>query len=48
IKRAYKSIYRKKLSIVDALLEISSRDNPSPELTAFTDSIQNSTRGIIR
>jgi len=48
IKRAYKSIYRKKLSIVDALLEISSRDNPSPELTAFTDSIENSTRGIIR
>ena len=48
IKRAYKEIYRKKQSIDDALVEISKQDNPSPELALFTDSIRQSTRGIIR
>lgn len=48
IKRAYKSVYRKKLSIEDALAEIESQSDFSPELTAFTDSVKNSTRGIIR
>ncbi|MCW8834125.1 MAG: acyl-ACP--UDP-N-acetylglucosamine O-acyltransferase [Colwellia sp.] len=48
IKRAYKSVYRKKLSIEDALSAIDSQGDSSPELSAFVDSVKNSTRGIIR
>jgi UDP-N-acetylglucosamine acyltransferase len=48
IKRAYKEIYRKKQSIDDALSAITDQSTPSPELELFTDSITQSTRGIIR
>jgi len=48
IKRAYKSVYRKKLSIDDALSAIELQGDSSLELAAFTNSIKNSTRGIIR
>lgn len=48
IKRAYKSVYRKKLSIDDALSAIELQGDSSSELAAFTNSVKNSTRGIIR
>ncbi len=48
IKRAYKSVYRKKLSIEEALSAIEAQGDSSSELIAFTDSVKNSTRGIIR
>ncbi len=48
IKRAYKSVYRKGLSIEQALLAIAQQGDSSAQLTTFADSIRNSTRGIIR
>jgi len=48
IKRAYKEIYRKKQSVEDALSAIADTGILSPELAVFTDSVKNSTRGIIR
>lgn len=48
IKRAYKSVYRKGLSVELALSEIEQQSQPSDKLTTFTDSIKQSTRGIIR
>ena len=48
IKRAYKEVYRKGLSIDEALLAIEKQSEPSPQLQVFTDSIKNSSRGIIR
>ena len=48
IKRAYKNVYRKKLSIEDALTAIEQQGDNSNELVVFTDSVKNSTRGIIR
>ena len=48
IKRAYKNVYRKKLSVEDALAAIDDQEENSAELAVFTDSVKNSTRGIIR
>jgi UDP-N-acetylglucosamine acyltransferase len=48
IKRAYKEVYRKNQSIDDALSAIAKKCKPSPEIELFTDSIKQSTRGIIR
>jgi len=48
IKRAYKDVYRKGLSIDDALVTIDEQHASSPELAVFTQSILQSTRGIIR
>lgn len=48
IKRAYKDVYRKGLSVDDALQSISTQYQPSSELSMFSDSIKLSTRGIIR
>lgn len=48
IKRAYKAVYRKKLSVEDALTSINELGDSSVELQAFTDSIKNASRGIIR
>jgi UDP-N-acetylglucosamine acyltransferase len=48
IKRSYKEIYRKKQSVDDALNAIAELGSPSSELELFTQSIKNSTRGIIR
>ncbi|TPH13863.1 acyl-ACP--UDP-N-acetylglucosamine O-acyltransferase [Litorilituus lipolyticus] len=48
IKRAYKSVYRKNLSVEEALAQISSQNEASEELDIFTSSIKQSTRGIIR
>ncbi len=48
IKRAYKNIYRKSLSVEQALSAIEQQSEPSKQLATFTDSIKQSTRGIIR
>lgn len=48
IKRAYKWVYRKSLSVEAALAQISSEGEASTELDIFTSSIKQSTRGIIR
>ena len=48
IKRAYKEVYRKKQSVEDALFAISEQGESTPELDLFTNSIKDSTRGIIR
>lgn len=48
IKRAYKEVYRKKQSVEDALTSIAESSSLSPELAVFTNSVKNSTRGIIR
>jgi UDP-N-acetylglucosamine acyltransferase len=48
IKRAYKMLYRKGLSVDDALTTINEQSEQSVELKVFTDSVVNSTRGIIR
>ena len=48
IKRAYKQVYRKGLTVDEALISIKSLTDETPEVTVFTDSVKNSTRGIIR
>ncbi|GAA6173063.1 acyl-ACP--UDP-N-acetylglucosamine O-acyltransferase [Colwellia sp. KU-HH00111] len=48
IKRAYKEVYRKKQSVEEALSVIAASDDSSPALDLFTNSISQSTRGIIR
>ncbi|QBG35132.1 acyl-ACP--UDP-N-acetylglucosamine O-acyltransferase [Litorilituus sediminis] len=47
IKRAYKEVYRKGLSVEQALENIDAQES-SPQLSAFSESIKQSTRGIIR
>ena len=48
IKRAYKAIYRQKLPLEEALLEISEMSKDTAELTCMSEFIRNSNRGIIR
>jgi UDP-N-acetylglucosamine acyltransferase len=48
IKRAYKLIYRKGLSVEDALNSIDEMQEHSEELALFSSSIKASNRGIIR
>ncbi len=48
IKRAYKLIYRKGLSVDEALAAITEMAEQSPELALFCKTIQESSRGIIR
>jgi UDP-N-acetylglucosamine acyltransferase len=48
IKRAYKLIYRKGLSVDEALTAITEMAEQSPELALFCKTIQESSRGIIR
>jgi len=48
LKRAYKVVYRKGLKLSDALDELSDIAAETPEVAIFTDSIKNSSRGIIR
>jgi len=48
IKRAYKTMYRKGLSVDDALAAIAEMPEQSDELQAFCNSIKESNRGIIR
>jgi UDP-N-acetylglucosamine acyltransferase len=48
IKRAYKQVYRKGLTVEEALASVKTLANETPEINIFTDSVKNSTRGIIR
>lgn len=48
IKRAYKALYRKKLTVAQALSELQSMAESCPEIEPLIDSVKNSSRGIIR
>lgn len=48
IKRAYKQVYRKGLTVDEAIESIALLADDMPELQIFSDAIKNSTRGIIR
>jgi len=48
IKRAYKEVYRKGLSVDDALSSIKPLASNIPEIKVFSDFIESSSRGIIR
>ena len=48
IKRAYKQVYRKGLTIEEALASVKPLAEVTPEVNIFTDIVKNSTRGIIR
>ncbi len=48
IKRAFKSLYRKQLSLDKALELIAEESAVSPELNIISEFVENSTRGIIR
>jgi len=48
IKRAYKIVYRKGLSVDDAIADMNILSDNMSELTIFSDFIRNSSRGIIR
>lgn len=48
IKRAYKTVYRKGLSVDDAIADMKILSDDMSELTLFSDFIRNSSRGIIR
>ncbi len=48
IKKAYRAVYRKSLTLDEALADIATNIESSEELTLFTDFIQSSSRGIIR
>lgn len=48
IKRAYKQVYRKGLTVNEALESVKELAEKTPEVNIFTDTVKNSTRGIIR
>lgn len=48
IKRAFKSLYRKQLTLEQALVEINAESENNTELDIITEFIDQSTRGIIR
>ena len=48
INRAYKTLYRRKLSLDDAVEQLKQQALETPEIQAMLDSIANSKRGIIR
>lgn len=48
IKRAYKQVYRKGLTVAEALESVKELAEKTPEVNVFTDIVKNSTRGIIR
>jgi len=48
IKRAYKTLYRKGLSLDEARTELLAMQSETPEITLLTDFLSASTRGIIR
>jgi UDP-N-acetylglucosamine acyltransferase len=48
IKRAYKIVWRQKLSLDDALAELTVLAQTQPEIHPLIDSIRASTRGIVR
>lgn len=48
LKRAYKTVYRKGLTVEEALQELETVAAEFPEVAIFADSIRHSERGIIR
>ena len=48
LKRAYKSMYRKGLSLEDAITEISTLDDENGDLAKFCEFFKSSSRGVIR
>ena len=48
LRSAYRSIYRKKLTVEEAVKELKSLRNEFAEVDLFLSSIENSTRGISR
>ena len=48
LKRAYKTLYKSKLSLAEAREELDRQGAESAEVRAFADFIARSTRGILR
>lgn len=48
IKRAYKALYRKGLTLDEAKVELAAMQNTTPEIGLLTDFLKISTRGIVR
>ena len=48
LQRAYKTVYRRGLTLSKALAELKPQATESPELQSFIDSLEASTRGITR
>lgn len=48
IRRAYKEVYRKGLSVEEALIEVDKLSETTPAVKTFADFIKQSSRGIIR
>lgn len=48
IRRAYKEVYRKGLTVTEALSELAEKSSKLPEVKLFTDFIANASRGIVR
>jgi UDP-N-acetylglucosamine acyltransferase len=48
IKRAYKQVYRKGLTVEEAVASVKTLAEQTPEVNIFTDIVINSSRGIIR
>ena len=48
IKQAYRIVYRQRLKLADAIIEIESLVEEQPELRIFLDSLRTSDRGLLR
>lgn len=48
LQQAFKIVYRKKLSLSDAIESLKPMMAESPSIAVFVDSIESSTRGIVR
>lgn len=48
LKRAYKTVYRKKLTVSEALLELRQQLENCPEILPIIETLESSNRGIIR
>lgn len=48
IQKAFKIVFKKKLMLSEALIELENLSDDCPHITAFIDSLTSSTRGIVR
>jgi UDP-N-acetylglucosamine acyltransferase len=48
LRRAYKAVYRRGLTVDEAMAELAEDAAQYPEVALFCDSVRNSTRGITR
>jgi UDP-N-acetylglucosamine acyltransferase len=48
LQQAFKIVYRRKLSLSDAVEQLKPMIAESPSIAVFVDSIESSTRGIVR